>query len=153
MDRAPTPRAQLGRELKNLFASVRNGHYGYVSRGAVNWAAFPFEELGDAVSINFDDSPLEQNHGDIVTSIEIFQRMPSPTTGDKSVLPRDIDDAGLDSMFEDLRAVLRDIRKVKRLNEPMESLVLEVFEGRVAEAHDVEGKGIQGLVASVTFRF
>lgn len=139
----PTNRALIVQNLLRLWSEARNGRY-FAHRGAINWTGFPFDKHPFAAAILVDESPLLVDNGDLRISIEVFTKLKDPTQ-------QGIDDLTLDDLFEDCQNVLASLKKITRPDG--ELLVIGILPFPALEAHDVDNRGIEGIIARVTVRF
>lgn len=130
--------------LVSAFKSVNSGRY-TVRRGALNWAAFPFETHPYAVSIQVDETALFSPTGIYPSkiSIEVATAMPDEAPTDSQ-----IDDDAMDTLVTDSRSAL--ISWIGARNASGDPLVLKVerLSANVVEFHDAS-LNVQGIVISL----
>ncbi len=129
----------------SLARQVRNGRY-HVRRGAVNWAAWPFERYRSAWSILCDSTTLlgdsdEAGFNVAAISFEIFAK------GDTDKDDFGIDDNLMGEFRADARLVLRHLLEQTLPNGDPVVTKLERNSASATEALDSE-RGLQGLIVS-----
>jgi len=134
-------------QLVEIAQQVRNSSY-FVKRGAVNWASFPFDKVGRALSISIDtQSLLEESFDNATVSLEMFGRI-EEVSGD--IVEVGIDDAFMDQIIDDARTIIRSW--LRSTNSDGDCCIFMRGKPQITEAHDTTLM-IQGIVVIIEVKF